>query len=266
LKKMNKEEIFLIWAPETSVWSPWVKPVLFAHLESRSAETPVPDTLAEFKWVPGAEAKTAIILDLPSDAGVLGGLALAKGGYRPVPLYNAIPAPVREWASLVPSMPNEMLAAVNVLPIMNALQNGAGILASLNIPVDAPPVFLLDANRQGLALSLAPGRFDNRAVCFTTDFPSANFLLSHGIGRVLLVQKDALQPQSDLAHTLCRWQDAGISLETVCLDLTSPPEAFTVSRPSWYGVVFQRALAVFGLRRAGGGGFGAWVPTPGSGG
>jgi hypothetical protein len=263
---MNKEEIYSIWAPDVSVWSTWAKPVLFSHLDS-SPIVAINES-SEPAWVANLAPKTAIVVDLPSAAGVCLGLALAKHGFRPIPLYNAIPSPRRGWEGLDPSVPNQVLAAVNVLPIMDALRSGAHILVQSHLPVDAPPVFLLDANRHGQEFSPNPGTFDNRAVCFTTDFPSANFLLSRGIERALLVQNDQFVPHEDLAHVLRRWQDGGISLLRVNVDSSLPPEPFKVLRPSWYGVMFQRVLAVLGLRRASfaTGGFGAWVPVPGSGG
>jgi hypothetical protein len=263
---MNKEEIFSVWAPDTSVWSPWMKPVLFAHLDSRYEDIPGVNVCPELNQVPKLESKTAIILDLPGEAGVRLGVMLAQRGYRPVPLYNSVPASSEDWEGVDPTAANQVLVAVNVLPIMKALREGAEVLVNITLPADAPPVFLLDAKRSGVDKWLGPGKFDNRSVSFTTDFPSANFLISKGIECVLLVQMEMLEPQTDLAHTLCRWQEDGIRLERARINSASPPEPFAVSRPSWYGAMFQRALAVLGLRRAGGGGFGGWVPEPGSGG
>ena len=105
-----------------------------------------------------------------------------------------------------------------------------------------------------------PEEFDNRSVCFTTDFPSANFLHAHGIERVLLVQRGRDEPATDLAHVLRRWQDGGLLLERMRVDLPALAQQFEVRRPSWYSAMFQRALAAFGLRRAPDGGFGNWVP------
>jgi len=123
----------------------------------------------------------------------------------------------------------------------------------------------LDANRRGEGISVMPGRFDNRSVSFTTDFPSALFLINHGIHRALLVQRAGYQPQADLAHTLRRWQEGGIQLEMKMLDLPAPPQPLDVHKPSAFGLVWQRALAMIGLRRHGLGGFGGFVPQPSSG-
>lgn len=260
----NKEEIFSTWAPEGSPWSRWAKPVLFAYLESALSRIPITEAASDVSWSPPPNEKIALVLDLPGAEGVLAGVALAARGYCPVPLYNAVPLPVGE--PLLDPLTNRAVAAVNVLPIISALRQGAEQLVQLNLPFDAPPAFLLDANRRGDGRKMEPDEFDNRSISFTTDFPSANFLGSHGIQRVMLVQKNSLDPQSDLAHSLRRWQDGGLKLERLRLDPPSRPESFEVARPSWYGAMFQRALSSIGLRRSGSGGFGAWVPESSAGG
>jgi hypothetical protein len=108
-----------------------------------------------------------------------------------------------------------------------------------------------------------PGNFDNRSICFTTDFPSANFLHANGIRKVLLVQRSRVVPQSDLAHILRRWQDGGLMLERTRVDFPDGRLTLQVARPSWYAAMFQRVLAAIRLRRARGGGFGAFVAAAG---
>lgn len=205
-----------------------------------------------------------MVLDLPRDEGIWLGLALATRGYRPVPLYNALPLPF--GMPVFDPSSQRPVAAVDVVPIVSALRQGVEQLAVLKIPREAPPVFILDANRQGGGVRMLPDEFDNRSVCFTTDFPSANYLTSHGIRAVLLVQRERLEPQTDLAHVLRRWQDAGLPLQRMRIDQPSEREQFQVQRPSWYRSMFQRALAAFGLRRSPAGGFGAWIPESSSGG
>ncbi len=261
---MNKEEILSIWALDDSPWSRWAKPVLFAHLDSEMSPIPTTEVAGDVSWAPPPGANTALVLDLPGAEGVLTGVALAGRGYQPVPLYNAVPLPYSEL--LLDPLTSKAVAAVDVLPILSALREGAAQLVRTKLPFDAPPVFLLDANRRGTGRTMQPEEFDNRSVSFTTDFPSANFLASRGIQRVMLVQRDRNEPQPDLAHSLRRWQDGGIKLERLRLDLPSQPESFEVARPSWYGAMFQRVLAGIGLRRSGRGGFGAWVPESSAGG
>ncbi len=263
-KTMNKETIYSIWAPDESPWSQWAKPVLFAHLDSALSHLPISETADDVNWAPPPGENVALVLDLPGPEGILTGVALATRGYRPVPLYNAIPLPSGE--SLLNPFTGTHVAAVNVMPQLSALRTGAEQLAKLSLPLKAPPVFLLDANRSGNGRKMEADEFDNRSISFTTDFPSGNFLTSHGIQRVILVQRDRVEPQSDLAHTLRRWQDAGITLKRKRIELPEPLEAFEIPRPSWYGAMFQRALAAVGFRRSGSGGFGAWMPDSSAGG
>ena len=90
---MTPEEVYRAWSPEAAKWSPWVKPVVFAHLHAMPAESePAGVTHQEMAPLPlDADGTTAIVVDLPSAEGVQLGLALAARGFRPVPLYNAVP-------------------------------------------------------------------------------------------------------------------------------------------------------------------------------
>src|SRR5262249_45230961 len=184
---MNKEETFAIWSPDDSPWSRWAKPVLFAFLDLPLSGPPITEDVSDVTWAPAPQGKVALVLDLPGADGVILGLALARHGYRPVPLYNTVPLPFHEPP--VDPLTGRTVAAVDVLPILNALRKSAERLAELRIPRDAPPVFLLDADRRGGGRIMQAKEFDNRSICFTTDFPSANFLATHGIQRVLLIQK-----------------------------------------------------------------------------
>jgi hypothetical protein len=261
---MNKHEIFAAWAPDSSLWSPWTKPVLFAYLDTLAATSELSATPANLDWCPPAKDKVVVVADLPGAESVLMGVALAERGYRPVPLYNAVPLPSGQ--PILDPATGLKVAAVDVLPIISALRSGAERLANLQISTEAPPVFLLDDNRQADGRKMMEDEFDNRSVCFTTDFPSANFLLGHGFQRALLVQKSALNVRSDLAHVLRRWQEGGIALELVRTEFPARPQRLDVPRPSWYGAMFQRALMALGLGRATGGGFGAWMPESSAGG
>jgi hypothetical protein len=243
---MNPTELYRLWSPDDSIWSNWVKPVLFTAT-SQAASSFFDWRTLNVAWAPAADAGAAIILDLPEAESVWFGLALAQRGYRPVPLYNGASGPS---------------AIVNVGRIIGALQDEAESLAKLPIETNAPPVFLLDANRSAGGATVSPGRFDNRWAVFPQDFPSASFLVSHGVRAVVLAQTFAGEPQRDLAHVLVRWQEAG--LEILAADARSelPPDPIRVSRPGHFRRLWYRALVVAGLRRNSAGGFGGVVPEP----
>ena len=114
-------------------------------------------------------------------------------------------------------------------------------------------------------MAAVPGRFDNRSISFPTDFPSANFLLAHGVERVVLVQTDALQPQADLAHTLRRWQEGGIEIAAKALAQPEAPVVCMVARPSRFRNLWYRLLATGGLKANPLGGFGGMLTESGAG-
>src|SRR5258707_1244402 len=139
---MVKEEKFFAWGPGQSLLLSWGKPVLFSHLRSSPSYIPVQDLAIYVGWSHPLSEKTVLVIDLPGSEGVLMGVALAARGYRPVPLYNAVPLP---FGSLLDPLTGPKVAAVDVMPILSALRKGSEQLAQLHLPFDAPPAFLLDA-------------------------------------------------------------------------------------------------------------------------
>lgn len=243
---MSLAETYPVWAPPDTVWSRWAKPVLFAEaglapLAPAAVETVAPP---EFR----ADQQTAVIVDLPGAESVAAGLALARAGFRPVPLYNT---------SFHPA------ALVDTLPILQSLAAGARELASITLFREATPAFLLDANRLAPGKAATPGRFDNRWVVFPQDFPSSNFLLSRGIRQVILVWNESGLLAEDLSHVLLRWQKAGLEIGSARPGLA--PQPLTIKRPSGFRHLWYVALLLLGLRRNSVGGFGSIVPTPSSG-
>ena len=250
---MTKDQLFECWAPSTSIWSDWAKPVLFAHWNAAALpEVPAP-SLPDASWAPPADAATAIVLDLPGAFGVGMGLALALRGYEPVPLYNAAPAPSGSHG------------VVDVESILNALASAAPQMAEIRLATDAPPAFMLDADRRFGAPQPLPGAFDNRSVSFPTDFPSANTLLSRGINKVTLVQADVFPPQEDLAHTLRLWQKGGIALEARTLNDPLRAWPLVLRQPTLFGWIIFRLRMLLRLQRNPLGGFGGTLPEASAG-
>jgi hypothetical protein len=246
---MTPAELYNLWAPRDSIWSPWAKPVLFAEDAFLGGEpTQVEDWHNLWPaWAAKSDIGTAIILDLPGAQAIWYGMALSQRGFRPVPLYNGVAGPS---------------PLIDVNPIRMALHEVEDALTELlaNMPAEAPPVFLLDFNRSGGAVIADPGRFDNRWYVFPQDFPSANLLLSRGIRNVVLVQPQAGGPKTDLAHVLMRWQQAGIQILACGINDANQPIPITVNRPSNFRALWYLALALAGLRRNSAGGFGGGHP------
>ncbi len=263
---MKREELFEVWAPAAAVWSPWVKPVLFSCLNEGAWDEllgmPAPPAHWCTEWLPSAAENIVLVLDLPGHEGVAVALDLARCGYRPVPLYNALPGPREQELSATGWLATPPL--VEVSGILNTLRAATRRLADAGLPAEAPPAFLLDARRRVGQRLATPGCFDNRSISFVTDFPSANLLLARGMRRVLLVQRGATQPQADLAHTLRRWQDSGLEITLKDLEVAGPPAPLIVNKPTWFGLWFQRALELVGFRRNVLGGFGGILPDTSS--
>ncbi len=252
---MKPAELYKLWTPDDSPWSNWAKPVLFA---SHAFDDLPLSSSADWRslnvpWSPPADGGSAIILDLPGAFSVWYALALGQRGFRPVPLFNGVPGPAMGTFPLV-----------DVSAIVSALHAAAEDLMTLRLPPNAPPVFLLDANRFANGSFASPGRFDNRWWVFPQDFPSANFLLSQNICSVVLVQSNSAPPQRDLSHVLLRWQEAGIQILSCGENDQNQPTPVQVKKPSHFRALWYAAMVLAGLRRNSAGGFGAVIPEPSS--
>ncbi|MEZ6191392.1 MAG: hypothetical protein R3C45_08900 [Phycisphaerales bacterium] len=256
MRDMPEKLVYSFWAPPTSPWSPWVKPVLFAHMDEKGVGSRVflPQSKADvFKVFKDNYGDTALIVNLPGVESVAAGLELIDFGYRPIPLYNAAPGHSR---------------AVHKLdPVIHALEGGTERLNEKHIDPDAPPAFLIDADRIAGPRDPKPGTFDNRWVIFPQDVPSAGFLKRQNINRVVLIQ-DEYTPawQDDLCHILCRWQDAGIAIEKLVLGKSNELQPVKAPRPSYFRSLYYRWLTTLKFRRNSAGGFGGNVPQPSEGG
>jgi len=236
---MNNIEAFKIWAPDNVMWSEWAKPVLFAGMKPK-IEIPTVEipTICRLDYL---FMDTAIIVDLPGENSVKESLALARLGYRPVPLYNGV------------CVDNYSNMTVDVHSLSSALYAGTQILAGMSIRNDAPPVFMLDSRRMwGYVKN--PGMFDNRWCVFPQDMPSASFLSKHNIKKIIVCSE---QINDDLSHILCRYQEAGLKIQ-ICRD--NEIKDITVKKPSRFKSLFYRFEAAFGLSRNAVGGFGTLIP------
>ena len=183
-------EMFKTWAPPHVTWSQWAKPAVFANMPTPQLDAPqttlnIPTETILTALDPG----TAIIIDLPGASSVEEGIALAQLGYRPIPLYNG----VEQTGTLSPVVATAQLS--------EAIVTATDILANIPIAPNAPPAFLLDANRGG-----APGQttdttqqYDNRWNVFSNDFPRANQLRGAGIDQVIIFSDRQMEDMVDVA-------------------------------------------------------------------
>ena len=96
-------------------------------------------------------ASTAIVIDLPASASIGSVPALIRNGYRPVPLYNAVPG--SGIASHARSMSRR--SSSGILAFTSVVRQ------TLPYRPEAPPAFLLDADRRIArpGVSMGPGVF-----------------------------------------------------------------------------------------------------------
>lgn len=244
---LNQQEVWEAWAPEHAWWSPWAKPVLIAQLGAVdfAHRVSLDWQAVDVSGLPNSSDRAAIVIDLGGADSVLYAMALAKRGFRPVPLFNACSGPK---------------AVVPVDGLQSAMIEAASELAAMEIDSHAPPAFLLDANRLDDTQKARPGQFDNRWMTFPQDFPSGSLLVSREIEMAVLLQ-DGSRVSEDLAHVLLEWKDAGLRMQ---LHNRKPGTAqpLTVLRPHGYRALWHRALAVLGLKRNSAGGFGSLIPEP----
>ncbi|MCL1857269.1 MAG: hypothetical protein FWF84_06515 [Kiritimatiellaeota bacterium] len=236
-------EAYKLWAPKDALWTEWVKPVLFANMPNELF-LGKPDIPA-LTWMSHPDRAAAVIVDLPGKDGALEGVALARIGYRPVPLYNG-----------VCGFNGAARVAVQTFDIVDVLCSFAGEVSRMNIRPDAPPAFLLDANR--MREFNTPGGYDNRWCVFPQDMPSAATLADKGI-RSVIVRTDKLR--DDLTHILRRYEAHGM---TICLHDGAEQKRITVPKPSPFTRFSCRFLVMMGLRRNAAGGFGGIIPESGN--
>ena len=250
---MTGIEAYKTWAPNGVLWTEWVKPVLFASVKYKGS---FQVKTTKINWLDNFQSDTAVIVDLPGVDGVEESLALARLGYRPVPLYNGVCGDSQ--SSMI----------VNVRNLAAALFSGAELLAPINISNNAPPVFMLDSRRMS-GVSKSPGTYDNRWCVFPQDMPSAGFLINHGITKVIVRSEEETRMgimrsnlRDDLSHILYRYQKAGIQIELTASD--EKPKAFDVPKPSQFKSLFYRFQVTMGLSRNAAGGFGSRIPDTAS--
>ncbi|MDR0468377.1 MAG: hypothetical protein LBH09_00195, partial [Peptococcaceae bacterium] len=133
------------------------------------------------------------------------------------------------------------------------LRDGASDLSKLNLRPDAPPAFLLDAGRMANGVENVAGKFDNRWCIFPQDMPSASYLISKGIRKIIV----HMQTKSDdLVHILYRYQKLGIE---IYLNTGNESKITEVKKPSALKSLFYRFSVIIKLKRNMAGGFGGAV-------
>lgn len=193
----TNKELYQIWAPVGKKWVDWVRPVPFVEIDrytkgysvSTSHIPPVP-------FLKEAPGDTAVIVDLPGAGSVLEGLALAKLGFRPIPIYNG----TLEQAGARATVDNQSAG--------EALKWASSLLKDLEIAPDAPPAFLTDRNRLQ-RFKMLESLFDNSWDVYPQDLPSGEYLKENGIRKVIVVGNTLAK---DLKKIMYAYQKKGIEI------------------------------------------------------
>lgn len=211
---MTEKEVYRIWAPVGKKWVDWVRPVAFVEINEHSknyilTKRAIPDvTYVDPEW-----KDMAIVVDLYGADSVREGLALAKEGYRPIPIYNGTIE--QEGAR----------ATVNNQSVGMALFFGATDLKEMSLAQDARPAFLLDKSRLARR-KVDVSVFDNSWDVYAQDMPTGDYLYNNGIRRLLVVSPDL---SVDLHKILYKYRRKKIQIYIT--DGFTAPSKITVRRP-----------------------------------
>jgi hypothetical protein len=147
----------------------------------------------------GFPSDTALVIDAPGPRSVALAAALADH-FTPVFTFGNWPHPL----GVVPAQ-ETLAATLFYLPAFSAGQSARAI--------DAPPMFVLDANRL-LPYRDADSQFDNR---YFVQLPQAAALQALGVSHVLYVSADGHQELDDLNAALVDLQHNGVDVQMVAL-------------------------------------------------
>ena len=194
---MTEKEIFRIWAPVGKKWVDWVRPVPFVEINEFSKMYHFSNlTIPTIDCLEKDAADAAIIVDLPGVESVKMGIALAKEGYRPIPIFNGT---IEQKGAR---------ATVDNQSVGMALIWGASELSNIEISDDAQPAFLTDRNRMN-RFKMEASVFDNSWDVYPQDIPSAEYFLENGIRKIIIIGESL---SKDLKKILYKYQKKNIEI------------------------------------------------------
>ena len=208
---MTSKEIFQIWSPAGKKWVDWVRPVPFVAINEYSEMHRVSNfTIPTIHFWNETCEDAAIIVDLPGFQSVQEGIALAKFGYRPVPIFNGT----------IPQQ--DARATVDNQSVGIALTWGASELQNMEISDQALPAFLTDSNRMH-RFKMEYSLFDNSWDVYPQDLPSAEYFIDNGIHKIIIIGESL---SKDLKKILYEFQKKKI--EILWKKGYEPPKKVTV--------------------------------------
>lgn len=194
---MTVKEIYKIWAPFGKKWVDWVRPVPFVEMNNYTKMYNYSEfIISPVNYADGMSKDTAFLVDLPGMESVKEGLALARLGFRPIPIFNGT------------AEQNGARATTDNQSVSLALALGASELEKLEIEEDAMPAFLTDRNRlQRYKMDVSV--FDNSWDVYHQDLPSAEYLWDNGVRKLVVVSETVAK---DLKKILYVYQKKNIEI------------------------------------------------------
>ena len=195
---MTGKEVYKIWAPFDAKWTDWVRPVPFVQIDDEDFKVYINGNfdIPKINYINKLKKDTAIIVDLPEHYSINEGIALAKIGYRPIPVFNGT------------AETKGAKATVDNHAVETGLIWGGIELQKIELDKNAPPVFLTDSNRLN-RYKLDISIFDNSWDLYHQDLPSAEYFLKNGINKIIVRGN---RFNRDLKKILYRHQEKGIKI------------------------------------------------------
>ncbi len=249
---LDARELCTVFGPrEDGPWWPFHCLTLFAALDPLRrdevgplAHDPLP--LARVRLPDWLDARTLLLVDLRGPESVALGAALAVQGCDLVCAFNNWPRAKGVIAS------EHTLAAL--------LRYASWLAAERRAPEHPAPVaWLCDNQRLGTRKG-TPGEFDNRYYIEESVLPGRIYLRERGITRIVYLGAEGQPVLADLAEHLFEYRAKGF--EVAGAHLSSSGEL----GPTFDLVLRPARFDKLGFLLAAGGGFGATVPHPSSGG
>lgn len=193
---MTGKEIYKIWA-DNSIWSNWIRPVPFISINNDLKIDRIIDfDIPKLNFINNLPINAALFIDLPECNSITEGIALAKEGFRPIPIFNG----TIEQRGTTPTCDNTT--------IVYALALGASHLQKIKISPYAPPAFLLNTNRLN-RYKMNASIYDNSWDIYFQDLPSGKYFLENNITNIIVHSNKI---HNDLKDILYKYQKSGIKI------------------------------------------------------
>lgn len=193
---MIGKEIYIIYAPNGTKWTEWIRPVPFVAIDTYNRK-PISNWLdRKVVFTNKYEKDTAIFVDLPGKESIELGISLARIGYRPIPLFNGTDEQLGSQAT------------TDTYLVESCLINASEKLKNISLANGANPAFLLDSTRTN-RYRAKESIFDNSWDLYKQDIPTFQYFKENGIYKIIVIG-DTIQ--RDLRKIFFEFQDAGIQI------------------------------------------------------